>query len=88
MPKWGGDPIERDGRLKDEDVLLRYMSYPKFKALFQAGLYFTRADILAKEEPFEGEYADNVYRVHGGIMVQGFTGAVITRLQFGQTLVF
>jgi hypothetical protein len=61
MPKIGGDPIERDGRLKDDTILLRYMPYPKLRWLLRGKLGFTRADILAREDHFEGEFTERFY---------------------------
>lgn len=74
MPKVGGDPIERDVRLNDDTILLRYMPYPKLRWLLSGRLGFTRADILAREDHFEGEYAESFYLVSKLLTVHHLNG--------------
>ena len=49
--------------LKEDDTLLRYMSYPQFKGLFRNGLNLTKAAIYAQDDPFEGEFIELVYQI-------------------------
>lgn len=65
MPKIGGDTniaIHENLAGQENSTLLRYMSFEKFKLLLSDGLHLTRADILNKEDPFEGEFVDHIYR--------------------------
>lgn len=52
-----------DTDLKDDDPILRYMSYSQFKDLFCNGLKLTKAAKYAQDDPFEGELMELVYQI-------------------------
>ena len=57
-----GDPqLYLDVKLKKKDSLLRYMDFVKFNDFLKNGLYMTRADQFSKDDPFEGEYTEQIY---------------------------
>lgn len=58
-----GKPIKIGEKLTEDDTILRYMNFSQFKSLFQNGLNLTRADIFWKDDPFEGEFIEAMYRV-------------------------
>ena len=39
------------------------MGFPKFKDFLQDGLRLARADIFSREDPFEGEYTEQIYGI-------------------------
>ena len=54
---------ENDVVPSDNDTLWRYMNLEKFIALLQTQkLYFTRADVLAQSDPYEGAITENEQR--------------------------
>lgn len=53
------------------------MGLPKFKDFLQDGLRLTRADIFSREDPFEGEYTEQIYGIAQHVS-SGANGAIRT----------
>lgn len=49
--------------VSEKNAILRYMGFPKFTDFIQNGLRLTRADIFSREDPFEGEYTEQIYGI-------------------------
>lgn len=59
-----GDPTVHLGDdLGEDDAILRYMDFEKFKLFLQNGLRLPRADVFVKDDHFEGEYTEQVYAI-------------------------
>ncbi|MBV5327788.1 MAG: hypothetical protein JZU65_09145 [Chlorobium sp.] len=52
-----------DADLKDDDPILRYMSYQQFKELFHTGLKLTKASKYAQDNHFEEEFLELMYQI-------------------------
>lgn len=60
---FGDQAVHLDDRLREDDVILRYMDFEKFKLFLRDGLRLARADVFVKDDPFEGEYTEQVYAI-------------------------
>ena len=59
----GSHEIHLDNNLSEKDILVRYMDIEKFKLLLQNGLRLARADMFVKDDPFEGEFTEQIYSI-------------------------
>lgn len=60
---FGDHAIHLNDNLRGDATLLRYMDFEKFKLFLQNGLRLARADVFVKDDPFEGEYTEQVYAI-------------------------
>ena len=56
----GDHTIHLDDHLREDEILLRYMDLEKFKSVLHNGLRLARADVFVKDDPFEGEYTEQM----------------------------
>ena len=61
FPVDAGSQLHLDDELKTETSIVRYMGLSKFKDFLKNGLYMARADSFSKDDPFEGEYTEQIY---------------------------
>jgi hypothetical protein len=59
----GDHTIHLDDHLREDEILLRYMDFEKFKLVLHNGLRLARADVFVKDDPFEGEYTEQMYSI-------------------------
>lgn len=59
----GDHTIHLDDTLTEDQILLRYMDFEKFKLLLHNGLRLARADVFVQDDPFEGEYTEQIYSI-------------------------
>jgi len=59
----GDYTVHLDDNLHKDAPLLRYMDFNKFKLFLRNGLRLARADVFVKDDPFEGEYTEQVYAI-------------------------
>lgn len=74
--------------LKDDTVIWRYMDLAKFISLLQtSSLFFTRVDILLKEDRFEGYYSESDFKVILDRLIE-YNKAVLPNYQINTDQVF